>query len=61
MKTRVPWNYLPEAFGDDSTANRRLRKWEREGVWERVLDGLKTLGYPLTTEPEPIPENWVLA
>jgi len=45
LKTGVPWNDLPEEYGDDSTANRRLIRWEREGVWKRVMDALISDGY----------------
>ncbi len=32
LKAHIPWNYLPPEFGDDSTANRRFRRWVEEGV-----------------------------
>jgi transposase len=40
LKISNPWNDLPKEYGDDSTANRRLRRWEREGVWKRIMDAL---------------------
>ncbi len=40
LKTGIPWNDLPEEYGDDSTANRRLIRWENEGVWKRIMDVL---------------------
>jgi len=45
LKTGIPWNDLPEEYGDDSTANRRLRRWENEGVWKRIMDALVSDGY----------------
>ena len=45
LKTGIPWNDLPEQYGDDSTANRRLRRWEKEGVWKRIMDALISDGY----------------
>jgi transposase len=45
LKTGIPWNDLPKEYGDDSTANRRLRRWEREGVWKRIMDALLSDGY----------------
>ena len=45
LKTGTPWNDLPEEYGDDSTANRRLRRWEKEGVWRRIMDALLSDGY----------------
>ncbi len=38
LEARIPWNYLPKEYGDDSTANRRLKEWRKEGVWERIED-----------------------
>jgi len=45
LKTGIPWNDLPKEYGDDSTANRRLRRWEEQGVWKRVMDALISDGY----------------
>ena len=45
LKTGTPWNDLPEEYGDDSTANRRLRRWEKEGVWKRFMNALLSDGY----------------
>ena len=45
LKTGIPWNDLPEDYGDDVTAWRRLRRWEKEGVWKRIMDALLSDGY----------------
>jgi transposase len=45
LKTGIPWNDLPESFGDDVTAWRRLRDWEKLGVWKRINDRLIKDGY----------------
>jgi transposase len=46
LKISIPWNDLPKEYGDDYTANRRLRRWEkREGVWKRIMDALLSDGY----------------
>lgn len=45
LKTGTPWNDLPGEYGDDSTANRRLIRWEDEGVWKRIMDALVSDGY----------------
>lgn len=45
LKTGIPWNDLPNEYGDDSTANRRLRRWENQGVWKRIMDALLSDGY----------------
>ena len=36
LKTGARWKDLPEAYPDPSTCWRRLRRWEEEGVWERI-------------------------
>lgn len=45
LKTGIPWSDLPKEYGDDSTANRRLRRWEKQGVWKRIMDALLSDGY----------------
>ena len=38
LKSGVPWEYLPQEMGCGSgmTCWRRLRDWQRAGVWERL-------------------------
>jgi transposase len=38
LKTGIPWEYLPLEMGCGSgmTCWRRLRDWQRRGVWERL-------------------------
>ena len=43
--TGCRWIDIPREYGDDSTANRRLRRWEKLGVWERIMDALIDEGY----------------
>ena len=31
------WSEMPKRYGDDSTANLRLRQWQQKGVWKKVL------------------------
>jgi transposase len=31
-----PLGSMPEKYGDDSTAHRRLQRWQAEGVWQRI-------------------------
>jgi transposase len=47
LKTGIPWNDLPEEYGDDVTAWRRLRDWEELGVWKRIMDALVARGYSI--------------
>ena len=43
--TGCRWVDIPRKYGDDSTANRRLIRWERLGVWKRIMDALIDQGY----------------
>lgn len=36
LRTGCAWRDLPEKYGDDSTAHRRLQRWQAEGVWRRI-------------------------
>jgi transposase len=38
LKTGIPWEYLPQEMGCGSgmTCWRRLRDWQRAGVWARI-------------------------
>jgi len=31
------WSEMPKRYGDDSTANLRLRKWQQKGIWKKIL------------------------
>ena len=39
LRTGIPWEYLPREMGCGSgmTCWRRLRDWQRAGVWDRLL------------------------
>jgi len=41
LATGVPWRDLPECFGPWKTVYSRFRRWQRAGVWERVLAALQ--------------------
>ena len=47
LKTGCPWNDLPEEYGDDVTAWRRLKEWEEKGIWKRIMDALVAKGYSM--------------
>ena len=34
------WSEMPKRYGDDSTANRRLNKWQQKGIWKNILTGM---------------------
>ena len=31
------WSEMPQKYGDDSTANRKLSSWQQNGVWKKIL------------------------
>ena len=31
------WSEMPKMYGDDSTANLRLHKWQQKGIWKKIL------------------------
>jgi transposase len=40
----IPWRDLPERFGDSKNTHRRLSRWAKAGVWERVFQHLAVDG-----------------
>lgn len=42
-RTEAPWRELPEEFGNWSSVYRQFLRWNRAGLWARLLDGA-TLG-----------------
>jgi transposase len=47
LTTGCRWMDLPREYGDDSTANLRLRRWEEKGVWGRITEALVQSGNSL--------------
>lgn len=44
LKTGIPWRMLPEEFGcSGATCWRRLRDWQKAGVWGGLLKALRDL------------------
>jgi len=39
--TGAPWRDLPERYGPWKTVYSRFRRWQRAGVWNRILEGLQ--------------------
>jgi transposase len=44
LATGVPWRDLPERYGAWQTVYSRFRRWQRAGVWDRLLAALQTEG-----------------
>jgi transposase len=40
-KTGAPWRDLPESFGNWNSTWRRLDRWAKKGVWQRVFEVLQ--------------------
>lgn len=41
LKTGIPWRDLPERFGPWQTVYSRFRRWQRAGIWPRILADLQ--------------------
>ena len=44
LRTGAPWRDLPERYGPWQTVYSRFRRWQRAGVWARVLAALQAAG-----------------
>src|SRR5262245_1562557 len=40
-RTGAPWREIPERYGPWHTCHDRLARWQRRGVWERILHALQ--------------------
>ena len=41
LRTGSPWRFLPERYGSWKTVSSRFYRWQRAGVWDRVLAALQ--------------------
>lgn len=41
LNTGVPWRDLPERYGPWRTVYSRFRRWQHDGVWERVFAAVR--------------------
>ena len=41
LRTGAPWRDIPERYGLWSTIQTRFRRWQHEGVWQKILDALQ--------------------
>ena len=41
LRTGSPWRSLPERYGSWKTASSRFYRWQRAGVWDRILADLR--------------------
>ena len=40
LRTGIPWDDLPARYGPHTTAYNRFNRWARQGIWQRLFDGL---------------------
>jgi transposase len=43
--TGCRWIDVPRMYGDDSTMNRRLKNWEKLGVWKGIMNAITSYEY----------------
>ena len=43
LRTGCRWQDVPREYGSPATCWRRLRRWEEEGIWERIWRSLLAL------------------
>ena len=41
LRTGSPWRCLPESYGSWKTVSSRFYRWQRTGIWSRVLAALQ--------------------
>lgn len=41
LNTGAPWRDMPERYGPWQTVYSRFRRWQRAGVWDRLVDALQ--------------------
>jgi transposase len=41
LRTGAPWRDLPERYGPWPTVASRVHRWQRAGVWQKLVDTLK--------------------
>ncbi len=40
MRTSLAWADLPERYGPSTTAYNRFYRWNKAGVWDRLMDAI---------------------
>ncbi len=42
LATGAPWRDIPERYGSWKTCHERLRRWQADGTWDRILAEVQT-------------------
>ena len=50
LRNRASWRDMPERFGNYNTAYKRYRLWSDTGLWERLLQVLRSITHDDPTE-----------
>jgi transposase len=37
LRTGAPWRDVPERYGSWKTVYRRFRRWQQQGIWDKIL------------------------
>ena len=45
LTTGCKWEDIPKEYGSYSTAWRRLKRWQEEGIWIRIIQSLRDKAY----------------
>ncbi len=45
LTTGCRWMDMPKRYGDDSTVHRRLKQWQQDGTWKKILDAARKTAY----------------
>jgi transposase len=40
LRSGAPWRDLPDSYGPTTTCYNRFVRWQRAGVWDRIMDAL---------------------
>jgi hypothetical protein len=51
LRTRASWRDLPLRYGSWHTCHDRLRRWRRQGLWDRICSALQEGTEPAVEEP----------
>ncbi|MGB3907346.1 MAG: transposase [Methanomethylovorans sp.] len=43
--TGCRWGDMPDVYGSQATAWRRLKRWSEEGIWNKIMESLRNSAY----------------
>src|SRR5690242_21353625 len=42
LRTGAPWRDMPERYGPHQTCHDRFSRWQRSGLWNRILQAIQS-------------------